>query len=373
MSGRLAGKTALVTAAGQGIGRATAVAFADAGATVWATDVNEAALAALRGERPGIQTRRLDVLDAHAITTFASEIGRLDILFNCAGYVHHGSILDCSEGDWDFSFDLNVKSMYRTCRAFLPGMLQAGKGSIINMSSAASSIKAAPNRFVYGSTKAAVIGLTKAIAADFIRSGVRCIAELKGSEEEEAWKQAEPLLEANKEQEALELLAKLPVADVLDHGEPYYLLGTMYYSMGRKADAKRVLSLARGRAPNSSRIAAYLGMVELSCGETATAEESFQSALALNSAESLALIGMGGIRYQQQRWGEAAEYLEKSRTADPSTLYMLCDAYFRIGRNEDALLTAEVIRVLGADRKPLLDELETLVRLHQTQRPHVGP
>jgi 2-keto-3-deoxy-L-fuconate dehydrogenase len=134
MSGRLAGKMALVTAAGQGIGRATAVAFADQGAVVWATDINEPALQTLSHDRPGIRTRRLDVRDAQDVVDCAGEVGRLDVLFNCAGYVHHGTILDCLEKDWDFSFDLNVKSMYRTCRAFLPGMLQAGKGSIINMS-----------------------------------------------------------------------------------------------------------------------------------------------------------------------------------------------------------------------------------------------
>lgn len=190
--------------------------------------------------------------------------------------------------------------------------------------------------------------------------------ELKGAEEENAWKQVKPLLEANKEQEALELLGKSRDSAPFDRGEPHYLLGVMYYSLGRKEDVRRVLRIARAEAPNSARIAAYLGFVELSSGETGAAEESFASAIALDSTEVLALIGMGVIQYQRQRWGDAVEYLERSRTADPDTLYMLCDAYFRIKRTEDALATAEVIRALGSDNKPLLNAVDELVKLHAT-------
>jgi len=175
MAGRLAGKTAFITAAAQGIGRGAALAFAHEGAQMWATDVNAKSLAGLEG-RDGIRTSVLDVLDEAAIAKVAAQVGPVDVLFNCAGYVHHGTILDCTPRDWDFSFNLNVKSMYLVSRAFLPGMLAKGKGSIINMSSIASSVKGLPNRFVYGASKAAVIGLTKAIAADYVKQGIRCNA-----------------------------------------------------------------------------------------------------------------------------------------------------------------------------------------------------
>ncbi len=179
--GRLTGKTALLTAAGQGIGRAAALAMAREGAKVIATDVNEAALAELSAA--GLQTRRLDVRDPTSIAAAVTATGPIDVLFNCAGFVAAGTILDCDEDQWAFSLDLNMTAMYRMCRAFLPGMLAQRSGSIINMASVAGSVIAAPNRFVYGATKAGVIGMTKAIAADFVTRGIRCNAICPGTVE----------------------------------------------------------------------------------------------------------------------------------------------------------------------------------------------
>lgn len=174
---RLSGKTALITAAGQGIGRATAELFAREGAVVWATDINAAALDSVVGCR----AKTLDICDTNAINGAVREIGPVDILFNCAGFVAGGTILECSDRDWASSFALNVEAMYRMTKAVLPDMIARKRGAIVNMSSVASSIKGVPNRFVYGATKAAVIGMTKAIAADFVQQGIRCNAICPGT------------------------------------------------------------------------------------------------------------------------------------------------------------------------------------------------
>ena len=181
MAGRLQGKTAIVTSAGQGIGRASAICLAREGAKVWATDINADALQSLAAEQPGIETFTLNVLKQPEIDAAAARVGTPDILFNCSGFVHAGTIMETEEKDWDFSFDLNVKAHYRMMKAFMPGWLARGSGVIINMASAASSIKGVPNRFVYGATKAAVIGMTKALAADFTSKGIRVNAICPGT------------------------------------------------------------------------------------------------------------------------------------------------------------------------------------------------
>jgi 2-keto-3-deoxy-L-fuconate dehydrogenase len=183
MAGRLDGKTAFVTSAGQGIGRASAIAMAKEGAKVWATDIREDLLSTLPVEQAGIETFVLDVLRPEAIAAAASKVGTPDILFNCSGFVHHGSILEASDKDWDFSFDLNAKAHFRVIKAFMPAWLEKGSASIINMASVASSIKGAPNRFIYGASKAAVIGMTKALAADFTTKGLRFNAICPGTVE----------------------------------------------------------------------------------------------------------------------------------------------------------------------------------------------
>lgn len=187
MSNRLKDKTALVTAAGQGIGKATAIAFHNEGAKVIATDINDKTLEELKKEFPKIEVKNLDSTDNNAIKDYINKIEKIDVLFNAVGFVHHGTILECEEKDWDFSFNLNIKSMYFMCRSVLPLMLKNNGGSIINVSSVASSIKGLPNRFVYGTTKAAIIGLTKSIASDFVKQNIRCNAIAPGTVFTPSW------------------------------------------------------------------------------------------------------------------------------------------------------------------------------------------
>ena len=189
MSGRLEGKKIVVTAAGQGIGKATAIAFHKEGAHVTATDLNDKTLSDLNKEYPQINVQKLDSTDKNAILEFTKTLDRVDVLFNAVGFVHHGTILDCEEKDWDFSFDVNIKSMYFMCKAILPFMIKQNGGSIINISSIASSLKGLPNRFVYGASKAAIIGLTKSIASDFVKQNIRCNSIAPGTVFSPSWQE----------------------------------------------------------------------------------------------------------------------------------------------------------------------------------------
>ena len=187
MSGRLEGKKIIVTAAGQGIGKATAIAFHNEGASVTATDLNDKTLADLNKEYPNIKVNTLDSTDNNAILEFVKTLDKVDVLFNAVGFVHHGTILDCEEKDWDFSFDVNIKAMYFMCKAIIPLMVKQNGGSIINISSIASSLKGLPNRFVYGASKAAIIGLTKSIASDFVKQNIRCNSIAPGTVFSPSW------------------------------------------------------------------------------------------------------------------------------------------------------------------------------------------
>ena len=214
MTARLKNKRTLITAAGQGIGLSTALAFANEGAEVVATDINPDTLNSLSNENPRIETRLLDVTKPEEIQQAAEETGPIDVLFNCAGFVHHGTILDCEENDWEFSFNLNVRSMYRMIRAFLPAMLEAGGGNIINMSSVASSVMGLPNRFVYGASKAAVIGLTKSVAKDYIKQGIRCNAICPGTVEAPSLQERIKAQGGNPEEVRAAFIARQPIGRI---------------------------------------------------------------------------------------------------------------------------------------------------------------
>jgi NAD(P)-dependent dehydrogenase (short-subunit alcohol dehydrogenase family) len=217
MNGRLENKNIIVTAAGQGIGKATAIAFHNEGANVTATDLNEKTLTDLNKEFPKIKVTTLDSTDNAAIKTFADSMSKVDVLFNAVGFVHHGTILDCGEKDWDFSFNVNIKSMYFMIKSIIPKMLDQKKGSIINIASVASSLKGVPNRFVYGASKAAIIGLTKSIAADFVKQNIRCNAIAPGTVFTPSWedrvKQSADPVKAKKDFIARQAMGRLGTAE----------------------------------------------------------------------------------------------------------------------------------------------------------------
>ncbi|PQZ49260.1 NAD(P)-dependent oxidoreductase [Ochrobactrum sp. MYb15] len=227
MTIRFDGKTALITAAAQGIGRASALAFAEAGAKVYATDINEAALKELEGVS-GIITRKLNVLDEAEVKVLVAEIGQVDILFNCAGVVHGGSILEMKDEDLDFAVNLNVKAMIRTIQAVLPGMLERKDGAIVNMASVASSVKGVPNRFAYGVTKAAVIGLTKAVAADYVANGIRCNAICPGTVESPSL-QDRLRAQGDYEEQRAAFIARQPIGRI---GQPEEIADLAVYLAG---------------------------------------------------------------------------------------------------------------------------------------------
>jgi NAD(P)-dependent dehydrogenase (short-subunit alcohol dehydrogenase family) len=217
MSGRLKNKNIIVTAAGQGIGKATAIAFHKEGANVFATDINEITLKTLKEEYPKIDIFKLDSTKREDVNNYCKHMNNIDVLFNAVGFVHHGSILDCEEKDWDFSFNVNIKSMYYMCKAILPKMIDQKKGSIVNVASVASSLKGVPNRFVYGASKAAIIGLTKSIAADFVKQNIRCNAIAPGTVFTPSWedrvKQSADPVQAKKDFIARQPMGRLGTAD----------------------------------------------------------------------------------------------------------------------------------------------------------------
>ncbi|WP_421565333.1 SDR family oxidoreductase [Ochrobactrum sp. EDr1-4] len=227
MTIRFDGKTALITAAAQGIGRASALAFAEAGAKAYATDINEAALKELEGVS-GIITRKLNVLDEAEVKALVAEIGQIDILFNCAGVVHGGSILEMKDEDLDFAINLNIKAMIRTIQAVLPGMLERKDGAIVNMASVASSVKGVPNRFAYGVTKAAVIGLTKAVAADYVAKGIRCNAICPGTVESPSL-QDRLRAQGDYEEQRAAFIARQPIGRI---GQPEEIADLAVYLAG---------------------------------------------------------------------------------------------------------------------------------------------